>query len=72
MLTARKVYETIVGMNGTQGALACALSPIGVTAQTAHGLSEEQIAELKEWVPLKVQVLEKLPDGWRPKVVDIP
>ena len=35
MLTAREVYETIIEMN-REGALACALSPIGVTAQTAH------------------------------------
>ena len=36
MLTARIVYDTITEMNGTQGALACALSPIGVVAQTCH------------------------------------
>ena len=36
---------------------------------TAHGLSEEQIAELKTWVPSKVQVIDKLPDGWKAKVV---
>ena len=33
---------------------------------TAHGLSEEQVAELKAWVPDKVQVLEALPEGWTP------
>jgi hypothetical protein len=32
-------------------------------------LSEEQIAELRAWVPDKVQVLDKLPDGWKAKVV---
>lgn len=31
-------------------------------------LSEEQVAELKAWVPAKVQVLDKLPDNWKPKV----
>jgi len=31
---------------------------------TAHGLSEEQIEELKAWVPDKVQVLNELPEGW--------
>ena len=36
---------------------------------TAHGLSEEQIAELKAWVPAKVKVLDELPDGWKAKVV---
>ena len=36
---------------------------------TAHGLSEEQINELKAWVPDKVQVVDKLPDGWKAKVV---
>jgi hypothetical protein len=32
-------------------------------------LSEEQIAELRAWVPDKVQVIDKLPDGWKAKVV---
>jgi len=33
-------------------------------------LSEEQIAELKEWVPVKVQVLDELPVGWKAKVIE--
>ena len=33
---------------------------------TAHELSEEQVAELKAWIPTKVQVLEALPEGWTP------
>ena len=37
---------------------------------TAHGLSEEQIAELQAWVPSKVQVIDKLPDGWQPAVTE--
>lgn len=35
---------------------------------TAHGLSEEQVNELKAWVPDKVVLLDKLPDGWKAKV----
>ena len=31
-------------------------------------LSEEQVAELRAWVPEKVQVLEALPEGWQPAV----
>ena len=33
-------------------------------------LSEEQVAELMAWVPDKVQVLDKLPDGWQPAVTE--
>ena len=36
MLTARIVFDKITEMNGVQGALACPLNPIGVTAQTYH------------------------------------
>ncbi len=36
---------------------------------TAHGLSEEQVAELKAWVPTKVQLLDEFPKGWKAKVV---
>ena len=37
---------------------------------TAHGLSEEQVAELRAWVPDKVRVLETLPEGWQPAVTE--
>ena len=33
-------------------------------------LSEDQIAELRAWVPDKVQVLETLPEGWQPAVTE--
>ena len=33
-------------------------------------LSEEQIAELRAWVPDKVQVLDALPEGWQPAVTE--
>lgn len=49
----------------------CTVKGADGSCWTAHGLSEEQIAELKKWVPLKVQVLDKLPDGWKAKQIDI-
>ncbi len=47
----------------------CAVEGEDGSCWTAHPLSEEQIAELKTWVPSKVQVLDKLPAGWKAKVV---
>jgi len=34
-------------------------------------LSEEQVAELRAWVPDKVQVLDELPVGWKAKQIDM-
>ena len=33
-------------------------------------LSEEQVAELRAWVPDKVQVIDELPWGWKAKVIE--
>jgi hypothetical protein len=47
----------------------CTVEGVDGSCWTAHGLSEEQIAELKTWVPTKVQLLDELPKGWKAKVV---
>lgn len=48
----------------------CTVEGVDGSCWTAHGLSEEQVKELQAWVPLKVQVLDKLPDDWKPKEVE--
>ena len=48
----------------------CTVEGADGSCWTAHGLSEEQIAELRAWVPDKVQVLEALPEGWQPAVTE--
>ncbi|NMC35031.1 MAG: hypothetical protein GYA36_21630 [Veillonellaceae bacterium] len=47
----------------------CAVEGVDGSCWTAHGLSEEQCAELRAWVPDKVQVVDKLPATWKAKVV---
>jgi len=44
----------------------CAVEGEDGSCWTAHGLSEEQVNELKAWVPDKVKVLDALPEGWTP------
>jgi hypothetical protein len=49
----------------------CTVQGVDGSCWTADArLSEEQIAELRAWVPDKVRVLGTLPEGWQPAVVE--